>query len=127
MDLNGIFLVDEDLVEAPKSIDSTVIKLMCCFKGNKQVYYYLDNVGGYVYEDMIEILEGLQIKKKMKMKKTATTSEHIGSSSSALTRSSDRLLSIDAKPYLNGFVSKILANSQVRETCLPAHINMNAN
>lgn len=120
-------MVDEDLVEAPKSVDSTVIKLMCCFKGNKQVYYYLDNVGGYVYEDMIEILEGLKIKKKMKMKKTATTSEHTGSSSSALTRSSDRLLSVDAKPYLNGFVSKILANSQVRETCLPAHINMNAN
>lgn len=62
LDLNGISSADAALVEAPKLVDSTVIKMMRYFKDEKEVYYYLDNVGRYVYEDMIEISKGLEIK-----------------------------------------------------------------
>lgn len=64
--LNGIFSTEEDFLEEPNPIDSIVIKLTCYFKDDKHVYYYLDNVGIYVYEDIIKIPSGLNITKKKK-------------------------------------------------------------
>ncbi|KAL5079855.1 hypothetical protein RYX36_008276 [Vicia faba] len=80
LDLNDISSTDEYLVKAPKSVDSTLINLMCYFKYGKKVYYDLDNVG--------------------------------------------RLLCDDAKAYRDGLVSNILADSQIRETRLHAHIDL---
>lgn len=53
LELNGVTSAEEDLVEASKLVDSTAIKLMCYFQDDNGVYYYLDNIGRYVYEDII--------------------------------------------------------------------------
>lgn len=100
--------------------------MMCYFNDEKKVYYYLDNVGRYVYENMIDILEGLEIKKKKK-KKSVAASEHIGSSSYSQSRFFDRLLYDYANECLDGLVINILTDSQVRETHLHAHIDIVAN
>lgn len=53
LELNGVTSAEEDLVEASTLVDSTAIKLMRYFQDDKGVYYYLDNIGRYVYEDII--------------------------------------------------------------------------
>lgn len=124
LDLNGISSADEDLVKTPKPIDSNVISLMHYFKDENNVYYYLDNVGRYIYEDKIEVLEGLDIKHKKKNMMSIIVPGHIGSSSSTSPSSSDRLLSNDAKAYLDGLVSKIMVDSHIREKHFHVHIDL---
>lgn len=108
LELNGVTFVEEDLVEAPKPVDLTMIKLMCYFQDEKVVHYYMGNIGMYVYEDKIEVSKVVGAKRK---KSTSAPSQAaldlISSSSYAPSRSSGGVLFVDAKTYFDALDSKI--------------------
>lgn len=122
LELNGIHSEEDDLHEAPKAFDKSIIKFMRYYLDEDGVYYFFDNHGRYVDEDRIEESEEvLAIKKK-----SASTPNHICSSSD-MSSSSDGLLSTTAKAYFDEWLSKILAYSQAREARIHDHIDMVAN
>lgn len=125
LELNGITYVEEDFIEVPKLVDSIVIKLMRYFQDKKGIYYYLDNIISYVYEDMAEFpKENASKKKKVASILDRAIFYYIGSSSSALSHSSVRLLSGGAKAYIYEWFSKIVAYSHARESHIHDHFDM---
>lgn len=66
------------MVKTPMPINLNVINWIWYFKDENNVHCYLDKVSRHVYEDRIEVPEGLEIKPKKK-KTSITVPEHIGS------------------------------------------------
>lgn len=106
LEFNGISSIDEELVKAPKLVDSTAINLMHYYKDKNNRFYYLDTDGSLVYEDWI-----IEPKKK---KESSSTGE-AGSTSAGL-------LSVDPKIYFDDWFGKILADNQAREDRVMSHI-----
>lgn len=94
LEVNGIVSKKEDLVEAPKILDESIVSNMRYQRDTNADYYYLEESGMKIYDDKVM--------------------EPVNDPSDESSGSSSSFLSIELKSYLDDLVLQILVDNQIR-------------